>query len=138
VKTDRDYTVPLHHDSPEHERSWLQHELAEAHATVRSLLRQIEKDQSRAAEIARAYKLTVTNLVEITRQNAEIERERDLWRIRATAAPPIPTFGDGTLTLTAEEIGAIRRAMARLHHPDTGGDAQRMQIWNAALDAMES
>lgn len=137
MKTDHDYTVPLHYDSPDHERAWLQHELSEARATMRSLMRQIEKDQSRAAEIARAYKLTVTNLVEITRQNAEIERERDLWRLRATAVAPMPTFGDGTLTLTAEEIGAIRRAMARLHHPDTGGDAQRMQIWNAALDAME-
>ena len=36
------------------------------------------------------------------------------------------------------EVGAIRKAMARLHHPDTGGDAERMKAWNAALDPLDS
>jgi hypothetical protein len=138
VKTPYDFTTnPIQYDSPEHERAWLQHELAEAYETIRRILRQIEKDQSRSTEITKAYKRTVETLVELGRQNAEIERERDFWRARASAVPVAPSFGDGTLTLTSEEISAVRRAIARLHHPDTGGDAQRMQLWNAALDALE-
>jgi hypothetical protein len=31
-------------------------------------------------------------------------------------------------------VNAIRKAMARLHHPDVGGDPERMKAWNAALD----
>jgi hypothetical protein len=27
--------------------------------------------------------------------------------------------------------------MARLHHPDVGGDAERMKAWNAVLDPLE-
>jgi hypothetical protein len=42
-----------------------------------------------------------------------------------------------TIDLTPAEVGAIRKAMARLHHPDTGGDAERMKAWNAALDPLE-
>jgi hypothetical protein len=116
--------------------AWLQQELSEAHQTIRQLLRQIEKEQERYTEIARAYKLTVDNLVEVTRQNHEIERERDSHRARVEAVSVI-RLGDGALTLTSDEISAMRRAMARLHHPDTGGDARRMQLWNAALDALE-
>src|SRR5690242_15683735 len=41
----------------------LQKELSEAHKTIRSLLRQISKEQARHAETARAYNLTVANLV---------------------------------------------------------------------------
>lgn len=122
-------------ESSEHEVAWLQRELAEAQTTLRQLLRQIEKEQARCGEIARAYKLTVNNLVELSRQNTELERDRDLWRARA-ASSSAPTI-ESTLTLTREEIGAIRRAIARLHHPDAGGDPERMQLWNAALDALE-
>jgi hypothetical protein len=117
------------------ELAWLQQELSEAHKTIRSLLRQLSKEQARHAETARAYNLTVANLVEATRQNALLEHERDMWRTRAEGrqAP----FVLDALTLTPEEVGAIRKAMARLHHPDTGGDAERMKLWNAALDPLD-
>jgi hypothetical protein len=115
--------------------AWLQKELEEAHRTIRSLLRQLSKEQTRHAETARAYNLTVANLVEATRQTAQLEHERDMWKARADgqAAP----FTAGTLTLTPAEISAIRKAMARLHHPDTGGDVERMKLWNATLDPLE-
>ena len=38
--------------------------------------------------------------------------------------------------LDEAEINAIRRAMARLHHPDQGGDSNRMKQWNKLLDEM--
>jgi chromosome segregation ATPase len=137
VKTEREYPHPPIHSTPEQELHWLNHELAEARATIRQLRRQIEREQARYSEISRSYKLTVENLQEIARHNTELEREREIWRTRAGSAPAAPTFGEGSFRLTADEISAIRRAMARLHHPDTGGDAQRMQIWNATLDALE-
>jgi hypothetical protein len=117
------------------ELAWLQKELDEAHRTIRSLLRQLSKEQTRHAETARAYNLTVANLVEATRQSALLEHERDMWKARAEgkAAP----FTVGALTLTPAEIGAIRKAIARLHHPDAGGDIERMKLWNAALDPLE-
>ncbi len=120
--------------------AWLLRELNEAHQTIRSLLRQISKEQGRHAEIARAYNKTVANLVEITRENAALERERDMWKARAESAhleQGVLNIGAMPFSLTAAEIGAIRKAMARLHHPDTGGDAERMKLWNAALDPLE-
>jgi hypothetical protein len=117
------------------ELAWLQKELDEAHRTIRSLLRQLSKEQTRHAETARAYNLTVANLVEATRQNAQLEHERDMWKARAEGkATP---FTVGALNLTPAEVGAIRKAMARLHHPDTGGDVERMKVWNATLDPLE-
>jgi hypothetical protein len=38
--------------------------------------------------------------------------------------------------ISDEEVNAIRKAMARLHHPDVGGDPERMKAWNAALDSI--
>lgn len=38
-------------------------------------------------------------------------------------------------TATAEEIRAARRRLAKEHHPDTGGDADRMRAVNAAAAA---
>lgn len=122
----------------------LQHELDEAHKTIRALLRQMRKDQARYDEIARAYHKTVANLTEIARANTVLEHERevleherDRWKARAECiAPPIGINGLA-LDLTPAEVGAIRKAMARLHHPDAGGDAERMKLWNAALDPLE-
>jgi hypothetical protein len=58
-----------------------------------------------------------------------------MWqaRVEGRQAP----FSLGALALTPDEVSAIRKAMARLHHPDTGGDAERMKLWNAALDPLE-
>jgi hypothetical protein len=111
--------------------------LDEAHKTIRSLLRQIDKEQARYQEIARAYDLTVANLVTISHENNALERERDMWRARAQHTPTPFQLGTGALTLTAIEISAIRKAIARLHHPDTGGDSERLKAWNAALDVLE-
>jgi chromosome segregation ATPase len=121
----------------EADTSWLQRELDEAHKTIRSLLRQIDKEQARYQEIARAYNLTVANLVTITHENSALERERDMWRARAQSVPVPFQLGSDTLTLTPAEVSAIRKAIARLHHPDTGGDSERLKAWNAALDTLE-
>jgi hypothetical protein len=115
----------------------LQRELEEAHKTIRALLRQIDKEQARHAEITRAYNKTVANLMEITRENAQLERERDSWKARAEGNSTPFRIGGTTLELTQAEVSAIRKAMARLHHPDTGGDIERMKAWNAALDPLE-
>ena len=123
--------------SVEGDSSWAQRELDEAHRTIRSLLRQLDKEQARYKEISRAYNLTVANLVEITHENNALERERDMWKARAERAPAAITINDTLPALTAVEVGAIRKAMARLHHPDTGGDSERLKAWNAALDALE-
>ena len=121
----------------EGDTAWVQRELDEAHKTIRSLLRQIDKEQARYKEIARAYELTVANLVSITQDNTILERERDMWRARAEKTPAPLAIGSGLLELTSAEVSAIRKAMARLHHPDTGGDSERLKAWNAALDMLE-
>jgi len=115
----------------------LRRELEEAHKTIRTLLRQIDKEQARHAEIARAYNKTVANLMEITRENAQLERERDSYKARAEGTATPFHIGGTVLELTQAEVSAIRKAMARLHHPDTGGDIERMKTWNAALDPLE-
>jgi hypothetical protein len=123
--------------SPEADTAWLQNELQEAHKTIRSLLRQLSKEQQRQAETARAYSMTVANLVEAGRENTLLLRERDMWKARAEGALTPFHIGGLTIDLTPAEVSAIRKAMARLHHPDTGGDAERMKAWNAALDPLE-
>ena len=124
--------------STEGDSTWLQKELDEAHKTIRTLLRQLSKEQQRHAETARAYTLTVANLVEAGRENTLLSRERDMWRARAEGALTPFKIGGLTIELTPAEVSAIRKAIARLHHPDTGGDAERMKAWNAALDPLES
>lgn len=121
----------------EGDAAWVQRELDEAHKTIRSLLRQIDKEQARYKEIARAYELTVANLVTVTQENNMLERERDMWRVRAERTPAPLALGAGLLELTSAEVSAIRKAIARLHHPDTGGDSERLKAWNAALDTLE-
>lgn len=118
--------------------AWLQRELSEAHKTIRTLLRQLNKEQQRHAETVRAHDKTVANLVEAGRENTALERDRDMWRSRAEGATMPFKIGGLTLELTPAEVSAIRKAMARLHHPDTGGDVERMKAWNAALDPLDS
>jgi septal ring factor EnvC (AmiA/AmiB activator) len=130
-------SAPRPSQATDQDVSWLQRELEESHKTIRSLLRQVSKEQARHAEIARAYEKTVANLMEITRENAQLERERDQWKARAEGAALPFQIGGETLELTPAEVSAIRKAMARLHHPDTGGDVERMKRWNAALDPLD-
>lgn len=116
---------------------WLQQQLAESHKTIRTLLRQISKEQARHTEATRAYNLTVANLKEATRESAVVARERDEWRSRAEYAPYAESLADLPLTLTVNEVRAIRKAMARLHDLDLGGNPERMKQWNAVLDPLE-
>ncbi len=117
----------------ENDASLLQRELEEAHNTIRNLLRQIQREQGQCGELSRVYNEAVTKLVAITRSNAELEHDRDQWRQRVekTNTAPIP------LDITSVEARAIRKAIARLHHPDMGGDAERMKVWNSVLDQLE-
>ncbi len=118
---------------------WLQSELAEAHGTIRTLLRQIKKEQDRHAEISRAYTKTVANLVEAMRENTALNRECDLLRgqLEGKQIDDDTQLHGLDLHLSLPEVGAIRKAMARLHHPDAGGDSDRMKLWNAVLDQLE-
>jgi hypothetical protein len=115
----------------------LQRELAAAHKTIGDLQRAARKAQARYAELARAYELTVANLVETTSACSMLERERDRWRRRAKERAGAVAFSCDTIALSSAEIAAIRKAMARLHHPDAGGDGARMQAWNMLLDTLE-
>src|SRR5919109_1626751 len=87
--------------------AWLQNELNEAHKTIRSLLRQISKEQARHAETSRAYNMTVANLVEATRENVALTRERDMWKARAEGKATPLAIGKGALELTPAEGSAI-------------------------------
>lgn len=115
----------------------LQRDLEAALKTIRELRRQDTKAQARYEELARAYRITVENLVRTSGECTALEHERDYWRRQAEQRPNPSLFEAGRLTLSIEELTAIRKAMARLHHPDTGGDAERMKAWNALLDALE-
>jgi len=122
----------------ENDPLWLQNELNEALKTIRSLRRQLTKELQRQTETERAQKMTIANLADAGREQVELRRERDMWRKRAEGALTPFHVGGLTIDLTPAEVGAIRKAMARLHHPDMGGDAERMKAWNAALDPLES
>lgn len=111
----------------------MQHELSEAYQTIRALQRQLAKEQQRHSEVVRAHKKTVANLAEAGRERGLLEEDRAQWRARAEHAPLPFKIGGLTLDLTPEEISAIRKALARLHH----GDAERMRAWDAALDPLE-
>ncbi|KAB8140957.1 hypothetical protein F8S13_20755 [Chloroflexia bacterium SDU3-3] len=117
--------------------SWLQDQLVECHKTIRTLLRQLSKEQARHAETQRAYQLTVANLLEATRESSKIARERDEWKAQAQNGTRTISISNLPLRLSAEEASAVRKAMARLHHPDVGGDPERMKLWNSLLDPLE-
>jgi hypothetical protein len=125
----------------------LHHELAEAHAQNRSLRRQLEKALASVTEAQRAHAKMVSTLTETMRENTVLTNDRDMWRHRAQrleAGLSADPYGEhspidvGALTgqLSDDEVNAIRKAMARLHHPDVGGDPERMKAWNAALDRL--
>lgn len=131
----------LNDDAASRERELLQRELAEAHSMNRSLVRQLKKAQEHAAEAQRAHAKMVATLTETMRENTALMIERDMWKARAIKTAGELPYGGPTIDLsglvghiTEEEARAIRKAIARLHHPDAGGNAERMKIWNAALD----
>lgn len=123
----------------------IRRELAEAQALSRGLRRQLEKALTAANEAQRAHAKMVATLTETMRENTSLAHERDLWRARAQRLEqglgPEAGSGRPVIDITAlagqiseDEVNAIRKAMARLHHPDVGGDPERMKAWNAALD----
>jgi hypothetical protein len=114
----------------------LQRELAEAHKTIRTLLRQLGKAQSRQHEATRAHKLTVSNLLEATRHRPTLLRERDEWRLRAEQSQARVSLGGDLPDLTPDEARAIHRAVSRLYQDD-GRHAERMKLWDALLEAVE-
>ncbi|MFM2309273.1 MAG: hypothetical protein RLY87_1394 [Chloroflexota bacterium] len=114
----------------------LQREIAEAHRTIKALMRRLADEQEQSHKTHTAYEQMKNNIVEMNREHALVERERDMWRMRAEQNGL--ANGEFLPVLTAEEVSSIRRAMARLHHPDTGGDSDRMKQWNKLLDDCET
>ncbi|MCE2850885.1 MAG: hypothetical protein ACK5C8_09260 [Roseiflexaceae bacterium] len=113
----------------------LQRELDEAQRMIRTLMRRLADEQQQQQQTQRAYEQMKQNIIEINREHVQIERERDMWRMRAERQGVI-TYDTFPL-LKTDEVNAIRRAMARLHHPDHGGDTERMKQWNKFLDQIE-
>jgi hypothetical protein len=134
-------TMQLSVESLDQEQEMLKRELAVAQASNLALKRELKKVQTAAAEASRAHAKMVTTLIETMRENTALTIERDAWKYRAQRQ-----FQDyqqqikeinGLLhldTITEAEASAIRKAMARLHHPDSGGNPERMKAWNAILD----
>ncbi|EFO80197.1 hypothetical protein OSCT_1931 [Oscillochloris trichoides DG-6] len=128
------------------EYALLRHELNEAHVQNRSLRRQLEKALSAVAEAQRAHAKMVQTLSETMRENMLLTNDRDMWQHRAqrlaaglTADPEYaPQLNLTGLAgqISEDEINAIRKAMARLHHPDVGGNPDRMKAWNSTLDRL--
>lgn len=114
----------------------LQRQIDEARAEIRRLARELRKEQARHAETAEAYTKTVSNMVEIARENALLSNELERMK-RAPRHGPSQALELLGIALTPNEARAIRKAMARLHHPDVGGDEHRMKVWNAVLDQLE-
>jgi hypothetical protein len=124
----------------DHDRSWLERELASAASAARDLRRRLDKAQQQLAETTRAYNKTVENMLDIIRENNTLTLECDRLRWQCQREGVAVNFGAGPGViqhLTPEEARAIRKAMARLHHPDVGGNVERMQHWNAMLDVIE-
>jgi ATP/maltotriose-dependent transcriptional regulator MalT len=117
--------------------SELQRQLDEAQATIRRLTRELAKEQARHAQTTEAYTKTVSNMVEVARENALLSHE--LERLKRNArSEQAQTVRALPFDVTPAEANVIRKAMARLHHPDVGGDEQRMKVWNALLDQLDA
>lgn len=126
------------------ERAFLINELEEAHRMNRALLRQLKKAQEAVDEAVRAHAKMVITLTETMRENTALTLERDRWKHRAERCalegetPGSIGVIEGIGHITQAEARAIRKAMARLHHPDSGGDNERMKVWNMILDRIEN
>ena len=123
----------------------LRRELAELQVLSRDLRRQLAKALQSANEAQRAHAKMVATLTETMRENTILVNDRDVWRAKAqrleSGLAPEPGGQGRVIDISAlasqiseDEVNAIRKAMARLHHPDVGGDPERMKSWNAALD----
>lgn len=130
-------------------------ELEEAYATNRRLHDQLRKAikasehaERAAAEAVRAHNKMVETLTETMRENTALTIDRDMWKARAQRLnnhmmeETVSSVQDlaamfGMPHVTEDEARAIRKAVARLHHPDSGGNAERMKMWNACLDRIE-
>ena len=123
----------------------LRRELADMQALGRDLRRQLGKALQSANEAQRADATMVATLTETMRENTILVNDRDVWRAKAqrleSGLAPEPGGQGRVIDISAlasqiseDEVNAIRKAMARLHHPDVGGDPERMKSWNAALD----
>ena len=124
------------HTPDDGELQALQRELAEAHKTIRTLLKQLSKAQERQHETTRAHKMTVANLIEMTRHQSDLIRERESWRDLAEQDHTHVRLGGDRPDLTVDEARAIHRAITRLHHSE-GGDTARLKLWDALLEAVE-
>ena len=137
---------PSYSPPPDREKELMRRELAELQTASRALRRQLDKALTALTEAQRAHSKMVETLTETVRETTVLTSERDSWRLRALRSegrltneygpPPIQRIDVTALSsqLTEDEVTAIRKAMARLHHPDVGGDPERMKAWNAALD----
>lgn len=112
----------------------LQRALDEAQGVVRRLRRELGKEQARHAQTTDAYNKTVANMVTIVQENLTLSNE--LERLKRQNRQAEYSYGL-TITPLPHEARAIRKAMARLHHPDVGGDEQRMKAWNVVLDKFD-
>lgn len=122
----------------------LRRELAEVQTQNRALRRQLDKATAAVSEAQRAHAKMVTTLTETMRENTSLAHELEQLRARCSRleAGLSPDDSPGLRIdvsalagqISEDEINAIRKAIARLHHPDVGGDPERMKAWNAALD----
>ncbi len=129
-------------------------ELEESRSTTRKLQEQLKKAlkaveiaERSAAEATRAHAKMVATLTETMRENTALTIDRDMWKARAqrytvqVEEPAHPAWdlqaSIGITQITEDEASAIRKAIARLHHPDSGGNLERMKLWNASLDRLE-
>src|SRR3712207_1550002 len=132
----RDDAVRSTFRSPSYTRI-LENDLAEAQAQVRRLTRELKKHQQRLAETAEAYNKTVANLVRTVHENNVLRYECERLKRLTPDEDDRPAPEVLGMAVTRMEVAAIRKAIARLQHPDVGGDAARMQAWNVALDRVE-
>jgi regulator of replication initiation timing len=117
---------------------------------LKKTVKAVENAERASNEALRAHTKMVETLTETMRENTALALERDMWKTRAKRAIAqaesnqqhrIPAYDMpaslGLMQITEEEARVIRKAIARLHHPDSGGDAERMKLWNASLDRIE-
>ena len=115
----------------------LEHELSEAQAELRRLGRELKKEKQKLTETSEAYAKMVSNLVKTVHENTVLRYECERLKRHHTEVEETPLPNVLGFELTRAEVAAIRKAVARLHHPDAGGDIGRMQAWNVMLDKIE-